>query len=247
MPMERNTARIAIILPAILVLTILSLSLSSMSSPITLSAFPEVPREGEPIILSFSLRNFNLHDARYSYEFYANGKKVLEGRASLGPLSSKQYSYAYRNQLRLGEQITFLLKAATPVETYEEALSMPAYPPQVWSSFVSFATFSTSMAGLSSSMGSSMGLSSSMGSSMGMSLTSMAYYQDSFGTSRAFNVGVIFSAVLIMILIHVELTEPFMKARNLLGRLRARFNKLSAILFIIFAAMVFTQIIMIIG
>lgn len=243
MPLERSTAKIAIISPVILVLAILSISLNSLSSPVALSAFPEVPREGEPIILSFSLKNLDLKETTYAYEFYANGKKILEGSAVLRPLSSKQYSYAYRNPLKLGEQVTFLLKAAAPSNTYEETLSMPAYPPQVWSSFVSFATFSTSMAGMSSSMG----LSSSMGSSMGMSLTSMAYYQNSFGTNKAFNVGVIFSVVLIMILIHVELTEPFMKARNLLGRLRARFNKLSAILFIIFVAMVFTQIIMIIG
>lgn len=268
MPMERSTAKIAIILPVILVLAAFSLSLNSLSSPITLSAFPQVPKEGMPVALSFSLKNYYLSEKEYNYEFYANGKRVLEGSTALNPLSSKEYLYMYRNPLKLGERVSFLVRVSAPAEVYEDAackklrikiacvqpsakvyeevLSIPPYPPQVWSSFVSFATFSTSMAGLSSSMGSSVGVSSSLASSSGVALTSMAYYEESFGVNKAFNVGVIFSIVLIMILIHMELTEPFMRAVNFLARIRTRFNKLSGILFIIFMAMVLTEIVMII-
>jgi hypothetical protein len=75
----------------------------------------------------------------------------------------------------------------------------------------------------------------------------MAYYSNSYGFDEAVNVGVVFSIVLLFILIQVELTEPFTKALNLLGRLKPRFSRLSMALFIIFMAMVFTEIIMIIG
>jgi hypothetical protein len=75
----------------------------------------------------------------------------------------------------------------------------------------------------------------------------MAYYQGSFGVRNAINVGVIFSIVLIALLIHVEVTEPYGRMLNMLGRLRRRFNKLSAVLFIIFMSMVFTQIALILS
>jgi hypothetical protein len=223
---DKNLAKIAIALPVILILALFSLSLHSLSSPVVLGIFPQVPKEGMPVTLSFSLTNYHLFEKDYNYEFYANGRRVLEGSTTVGPLSSREYRYVYKNPLKLGERVNFVVTVSTQNEVYEQSLSIPAYPPQVWSSFVSFATFSTSM---------------------GTFLTSMPYYQDSFGLNQAFNVGVIFSVILIMILIQVELTEPFTKTMNMLGRLRSRFNRLSAVLFMIFIAMIFTQIVLIIG
>ena len=52
---------------------------------------------------------------------------------------------------------------------------------------------------------------------------------------------------MIALLIHIEVTEPFHDALNIIGRLRKRFSKLSVILFTIFITMVFSQIILIIG
>jgi hypothetical protein len=235
---EKGTRlKIAIILPAILILAILSCSLHSLSDPLSMRSLPEVPRGGEPILVMFTIRNFEPIDVPYTYELYANGAKVLEGKTRLSPLSAKQYQHSYLNPLKLGEQTNFMVKVTTPYSTYQEVLRVPLYHPYLWTSFVSFASFSSSIAGFSSSMGIS---------SM-TSLTSMAYYQGSFGVRNAINVGVIFSIVLIALLIHVEVTEPYGRMLNMLGRLRRRFNKLSAVLFIIFMSMVFTQIALILS
>lgn len=248
------------LLPVLIVLAIFSISLQDQSSPVIIKAFPSVPKEGEPIVIAFTLKNFEPVDKAYKYELYANGDKVIQGETKLVKHSSKNYQYTYRNPLKLGEQVSFNLRVFSPADVeeaspcrgvrirgsclksetkvYENAISIPAYPPQVWSSFVSFATFSTAI--------SSTAISSSMSTST-ISMASMAYYSNSYGFDEAVNVGVVFSIVLLFILIQVELTEPFTKALNLLGRLKPRFNRLSMALFIIFMAMVFTEIIMVIG
>jgi hypothetical protein len=81
------------------------------------------------------------------------------------------------------------------------------------------------------------------------SMTTMAYYDQSFVSGSALNIGVIFSIVLIALLIYLELTEPSLqnKSFKVLGNLRIRFARLTGILFIIFVGMVFTQIALIIG
>ena len=63
------------------------------------------------------------------------------------------------------------------------------------------------------------------------------------------NVGLVFSIVLIILLIFLELSEPklFEKTYSILGNLRIRFSRLSAVLFVIFVGVVATQIVVIIG
>jgi hypothetical protein len=256
----RLALKIGMIMPVLVVLAIFSYSLQDLSSPVVLKAFPSVPKEGEPIVVAFTLKNYDNEDKTYRYELYANGGKVIEGETKLPEFSSKNYVYSYRNPLKLGEQVSFHLRVTSPAEVheaspcsavriksscltgeagvYENSISIPAYPPQVWSSFVSFAAFSTAISSLSTSISTSTST---------ISMASMAYYRSTYGFDQAVNVGVIFSIVLLFILIQVELTEPFTRALNILGRLKPRFNRLSMVLFIIFMAMVFTEIIMIIG
>ncbi len=214
-------------------------SIASVSNPVKLTVFPEVPKEGEPIIVTFSIKNFELLGAPYTYELYANGEKVMGGRTMVSPFSTKKYQYVYINDLKAGEKVAFVIKAHSNGEEYEEVIMAPPYHPYVWSSFVSFAAFSTSMAGVTSSMG--------VSSTTSMAIATMPYYQESFGIKRVINVGAIFSVVLLMLLIHVEVTEPFHDALNVIGRLRKRFSKLGVILFIIFIAMIFSQLVLIIG
>lgn len=224
-----------------------------------LKAFPSVPKEGEPVSLAFTLKNYEEDGKNYRFELFANGEKVMHGETLFPGHSQRNYAYTHRNSFDLGSQIFFLLKVYVPAEirgadacggvrikencltsetrVYEKRLAIPAYPPQVWSSFVSFAAFLTAITSLSSN---------SMSSST-MSVASVAYYRDTYGFDQALNVGVIFSIVLLMVLLQVELTEPFTKALNLFGRMKPRFNRLSMVLFIIFMAMVFTEIILIIG
>ena len=137
---------------------------------------PEVPREEEPIIATFKLNNPSSQPISTEYQFYANGKLMKEGATITPPVSSKLYQYAYQNPLLLGEQVNFMVRVNSPVGNSEKTVSLPTYPPQIWSSFVSFASFSTSMMGF---------------------ISSMTYYQSSFSSGIAFNVGILVTIVLI--------------------------------------------------
>ncbi len=206
----------------------LLVGLHDTSAPLAVSVFPQVPVEGEPLQVSFNLNNPSASAANSDYQLYANGELVMEGSALLSPSSSKKYQYTYVNPLEMGEQITFMVKSSVGDKDYTEYISLPAYPPQVWSSFVSFASFSTTVM---------------------TSMTTMSYYDQSFTSGSALNIGVIFSVVLILMLIYLELTEPRLQGKSVkvLGNLRVRFSRLSGVLFIIFVGMVFTQIALIIG
>jgi hypothetical protein len=229
---KRIKLKILILAMAIFFLTACVASFSSVSKPVKLYVFPEVPQEGEPIVVTFSMKNYALIDSPYTYTLYANGEEVMSGKTIVSPLATKKYQYAYVNDLEVGEKVSFVVKVTSKGKTYEEVVTAPPYHPYVWSSFVSFAAFSTSMSSTTTTM----------------SITSMAYYQTSFGVKKVINVGAIFAVILVSILIHVEVTEPFHNNMlNILGRVRRRFSKLSAILFIIFITMMFSNVIMIIG
>lgn len=202
--------------------------LQDASDPLSVTVFPEVPVENEPLLVTFNLNNPSLAASSADYQLYANGELVMEGATELLPFSSKKYQYTYVNPLEKGEQITFMVKSTIDGQVYEEYMSLPAYPPQVWSSFVSFASFSTTVMSY---------------------MTTMAYYDEAFADNSGLNVGVILSVVLILLLIYLELTEPSINQRTfkVLGDLRTRFSNLSGVLFVIFIGMVFTQIALIIG
>ncbi len=213
---------------AVLVMASLVVGLHDAAAPVSVSVFPEVPVEGQPILVTFNLNNPSVQSNLVDYELYANGKLIMNGASELSPLSSKKYEYTYVNPLEMGEQVTFLVKSTVDGKSQDESISLPAYPPQVWSSFVSFATFSTTAMSY---------------------MTTMAYYDDAYGDGATLNVSVIFSIVLIGLLIYLELTEPSLseKTFKFVGNLRIRFSRLSAILFVIFIGMVFTQVALIIG
>lgn len=213
---------------AVLVMVSLVVGLHDAAAPVSMSVFPEVPVEGEPVLVTFNLNNPSLHANLVDYELYANGKLIMDGATELSPLSNEKYQYTYVNPLKMGEQITFVVKSTVDGKSHDEYLSLPAYPPQVWSSFVSFASFSTSVMSY---------------------MSTMAYYDQAFGNNATLNVSVVFSIVLIGLLIYLELTEPSLseKTFKFIGDLRIRFSRLSAVLFVIFIGMVFTQVALIIG
>ncbi|WP_321417743.1 hypothetical protein [uncultured Methanomethylovorans sp.] len=213
---------------AVLVMASLVVGLHDASAPVSVSVFPEVPVEGQPILVTFNLNNPSIQSNLVDYELYANGKMIMEGATEVSPLSNKKYQYTYLNSLEKGEQVTFVVKSTVDGKNYDEYISLPAYPPQVWSSFVSFASFSTSVMSY---------------------MTTMTYYDQVFENGATLNVSIIFSIVLIGLLIYLELTEPSLteKSFKFIGNLRIRFSKLSTILFVIFIGMVFTQVALIIG
>jgi hypothetical protein len=206
----------------------LVVGLHDAAAPVSVSVFPEVPVEGQPILVTFNLNNPSVQSNLVDYELYANGKLIMNGASELSPMSSKKYEYTYVNPLEMGEQVTFVVKSTIDGKNHDESISLPAYPPQVWSSFVSFASFSTSVMSY---------------------MTTMTYYDQVFENGATLNVSVIFSIVLIGLLIYLELTEPSLteKSFKFIGNLRIRFSRLSAVLFVIFIGMVFTQVALIIG
>jgi hypothetical protein len=238
--LKKQQFGLAIALIGILLLGSILVSMNAKSDPVTITVQPEVPKEGNPIIVAFYLNNPSILKNRISYELYANGQLLLSGSTIIPPASNKKFVYLYPEAPALGERVTFLVKTDSDQGGFEKAISMPAYPPQVWSSFVSFASFSTSLMGTSS-------LGASMGSSMGSSLTSITYYDRTFVNSTGLNVGLTFSMVLIILLVFLELSEPIeSKCFKMLG-LRLRFSKLSVVLFTVFMGIVFTKVVMIIG
>lgn len=220
--------KITIIWLAILLMTSFWLTVKGTSDPVSMTVVPEVPREGEPILVTFKLNNPSSEPLDTRYQFYANGELLKEGATTIAPNSSKTYQYAYRNLLKLGEQVNFLVSTQSELENYERALSSPPYPPQVWSSFVSFASFSTSVMS---------------------SISTMTYYQSTFGNDMGVNIGIVAAIVLIILLIFLELTKPSLQQKTVatLGRLRLRFNTVTWLLFIIFIGMVYTKIALILA
>lgn len=215
----------------ILVIASFAASLQSRQDPVGIQVAPAVPREGQPIFVTFSLDNPMDHPSAVDYSLFANGEQVMRGSAELAPSAGRQFQYVYSNPLKIGEQITFVMKTQSASGIMEKSVSVPAYHPSLLSSFVSFASFATSELGSSTS------------------LSSMAYYDESYGTNKSLNVGLVLSIVLILLLIYMELSEPLSAGRpqGVLGGLRARFSRLSLVLFIIFVGMVFTQIALIVG
>jgi len=220
--------KVIIIWMAILLLGSFWLTVRAGSDPVSLAVLPEVPREGEPILATFKLNNPASQTQLISYQFYANGELIKEGATTISPGSSKVYQYAYKNPLELGEQVNFMVKTVSPQGSFDKVVSLPAYPPQIWSSFVSFASFSTSVMS---------------------SMSTMTYYQSSFGSDTGFNVGLVSAIVLIALLIFLELTQPLLRGKTVavLRRLRLRFSTVTWILFIIFMGIVYTKVVMIIA
>ena len=217
--------KIILVWLAIMILGCFCLTTMAGSDPVTIAVIPEVPRADEPVICTFKLNNPDSILHTIDFSFYANGELLQHGTSSLGPQTSKTYQYVYNNPLALGEQVNFVVHAETDGERCEKIVSLPSYPPQVMSSFVSFASFSTSVMGF---------------------MASSSYYEDSFSTpDEGMNTSLVISVVLILLLIFIELSEPLPSSHLVLGRLRIRFTMLSAILFIIFIGIVYTKIVMI--
>ena len=231
MDQNKNRAaifKLAILWVAILLLGSFWLTVRGSSDPVSMVVIPQVPREGEPIIAILKLNNPSSDALVLGYQFYANGKLLKEGATTIAPGSSKTYKYAYENPLQMGEQLNFVVKTQSQLGNYEKVVSLPPYPPQVWSSFVSFASFSTSVMS---------------------SMSTITYYQSTFGSDMGLNVGIITSIVLIALLIFMELTQHVVGGRTVarLGRVRIRFSTITWILFIIFMGIVYTKVVMILS
>src|SRR5688572_3266171 len=111
---------------------------------------------------------------------------LLQGKASSIDISKKLGP-------EIGRQTTFLVRASLGEQTTEKSKSLPPYPPQVWSSFVSFASFSTSMVS---------------------SMSTAIYYKDYFGGGVGANLGFLLIISLLTFSIFQEFTFPVIKNKK---------------------------------
>ena len=220
--------KVLIVWLAILLLASFWLTVKGGSDPISMAIVPQVPREGEPVIVIFRINNPSHEVITATYMFFANGELIKEGKATIIPGFSKTYKYVYENRLPPGEQINFVVRTKTKLGNFQQIISTPPYPPQIWSSFISFASFSTTVMSF---------------------MATMSYYESAFGASPGFNIGLIMTGVLATLLIFLELSQPLLENKSVavLGRLRLRFNTMTWILLIIFMGIVYTKVVIIIA
>ncbi len=160
---------------------------------ITLDVLPEVPRAGEPFLVTVQLSNDQPETKEMKYSLYSNGRKLLDGTTSLAPGQSQQYRYIEQAGAEIGRQTTFLAKASLGEQAVEKRKSLPPYPPQVWSSFVSFASFSTSMMS---------------------SMSTAIYYKDYFGGGIGANLGFLLVISLLTFSVFQEFTFPLIREKE---------------------------------
>ena len=201
------------------------LSVRESAKLVNIVAVPIAPKKAEPILLTFKLNNFSPQILHTSYQLYASGELLAEGDTTIPSASSETHQYAYENPFQIGTQLNFLIKCQSDHGNYEKLISLPCYSPQIWTSFITFASFSTSIMS---------------------SMSNMLYYQTNFGNDVGPNTGVIASIVLIALLLFAELYPPLVHDKTLaiLGRLRIKLSTLTWILFVVFMGMVYTRVVM---
>ncbi len=217
---------VVVIWLVILTSVIFAYGLHSASDLVTVSVMPEVPRKGQPVEVTVNLNNADGDSLPVSFDFFVNAEKVKSGSVVLAPSSTRKYSYTYISDAELGEQTSFAIRATSYQGDTEKVVTIPAYSPRIWSSFVSFASFSTSVMG---------------------SMASMIYYQDNFILNPGLQIGIVFAIVLLALLVFRELTArtELRPQGSTLVALRLRFATVAAILLIIFLGMIFTNVILI--
>ena len=193
-----------------------------------MSVLPQVPKEGEPIVATFKINNPADAPSTTDYQLFVNGRLVTSGHVTVPSRTAVKYQYACANTLERGEQVNFVLKTRSDSGNLDKIVSLPPYPSQLMSSFVSFAAFSTSVMS---------------------SMLSMEYFSTTFGTTSGLNTGIIIGIVLIALLLFLELTQAVTTGKRtaILGSYRIGLGNISNILFIILLGMIFTKVVMIVA
>ena len=223
--------RVAIIWLVIVLLGTFYLTTLRSHDLASLAVVPEVPKPGQPVIVTFKLNNAGAVASTNSYQLFQDGQLLKSGMVVLAPNDSKEYEYIYPSDLAVGSNVNYLLKVQGTNGNYERMVTTPPFQPQLCSSFVSFAAFSTTMM---------------------TSMTSANYYTSTFQQSVYVNVGLVCSLVLICLLIFLELYQAAASdaasggtVSRSVHRLAFDVSPLTWILLVIFVAMVYTKVIMI--
>ncbi len=226
--------KLVIVLLGIVLVSTFWLTAREARQPVSLTVLPEAPQLGQPVVVSYALNNPGATDLVTHYQFYVNGQLLRDGLTTIPPLSAKTYQYDFASPVNLGDKIGFNLVTSSALGNYDKQVSIPPFPPQIASSFISFASFSTTVMS---------------------SMVTTSYYNGNFSSTKGVNTGLIISACLIFLLICLELagasiedrvssSGPLSGGLLLLQRFRYRFSTLSWILLIIFIGIIYTQLVM---
>ena len=218
---------------AILFLVTFSASLLNTTGQVlNIVYYPTVPQEGQPIATMFTIRNLHPNEEAYNFWFYIDGVQIMTGTTVISAGASKQFKYVTTWPGVVGKS----MKAYVRVQSinshtlYEAQVQIPPYPPEIWSSFSSFATFSSTVMGY---------------------MTTMSYYMTTTGQAGLYsgvNLGLTFSLTLIGLLIFLELSDPtYGKIGTRILSFRRRYGLLTGTLLIIFVSMVLTRVVLIIS
>ena len=131
--------------------------------------FPTVVKEGEPVVITVSLNNFEPQPQVYRVSLYVNGLMVLSAEAPVEPMSAHLYTYTLASP-RAGEALRVYAEALNVASgaRHVKYLNVPQQPPELLMSFSAFSSFATSLSSTSSSS---------------TSLTTLTYYLNTMGLS----------------------------------------------------------------
>jgi hypothetical protein len=195
---------------------------------VRMTVMPVVPKEGEPMLVTFTLTNPSPQPLKTGYEFFANGRLIAAGDNLVPEFSATTHQYLYPDSPDVGEQVNFVVRSRSALGDSEEAISLPSYPSQVLLSMVSISSIATSAAGLTNSI---------------------SYYRSTVGDMSRIKLSSVLALVLVILLVFAELVQPLQSNRlnATIGRLRVKFSSITWILFIIFMGILYTNITLIIS
>ena len=193
--------------------------------------FPVFPRCGEPVQITVRLINPGPEPRLLDVRVYVDGLIVAEWLANIDGGSAKEYRVVGPSRFGVGGSVRVYVEASD-VESgavYSRSAMVPPFPPEVFTSFISFASFSSTLMGY---------------------MTTLSYYTTTVAAvtpAEGVNVGLVLSLTLIGLLVFMELTDPaYGKMGERITHLRRNFTREALILLIVFLAMVATKIIFIV-
>lgn len=225
-PARRDPWLRLIVLWCIIVLWgVLWVSSQPSSSPLALKVMPEAPRDGDPLVMRVELTNTSDQEQTYRYGLYSGNETLQQGITTVPPRSSRGYNYVSQAHLTAGQQVSLVARASAGEQSWEQAVALPPYPPQVWSSFVSFASFSTSMMG---------------------SISAVSYYREHFTSVNGAGPGFLLILSLLALAMFQDMTGPLshLMPHSILGRLHVQFQELLIILALVFVGIAYTMLVL---
>ena len=221
---------VAIATAALLLTVLLAVSAGVTGNVLTIDYLPAFPIHGEPVVAIITLRDVHPEPHRFELSVYTDGVKTMDSVIEVSQGSPKEYKIVANVGDLIGTSWRIYANASDldAGVRYERSAMIPPYPPEIFSSFVSFASFSSTMMGY---------------------MTTLTYYMQTVTPAdSSSNIGLAIALSLIALLVFIELSDPaYGGVGDKLLELRRRYGGEAAALFVIFALIVFTKVVFIIS